>query len=67
MCRFQLKRETAVTKEKNNRKKNLIEKYELLPVIAKTRGQRFRISSDIEQIDWRIKYCNEIFNSTFHV
>lgn len=51
----------------NNRKKTLIDKYEKLPVIPKTRGQRLRISSDIEQIDWRMKYCNLLLNNTFKV
>jgi hypothetical protein len=43
-----------------NKKKSLIDMYEALPVIPKTRGQRIRISSDIEQIEWRIKYCLNI-------
>jgi len=51
----------------NNNKKSMIEKYEKLPVIPKTRGQRLRISSDIEQIDWRIKYCNDLLNNTYKV
>ena len=51
----------------NNRKKILIEKYEKLPVIPKTRGHRLRISSDIEQIDWRIKYCKLLINDTYIV
>jgi hypothetical protein len=50
-----------------NKKKTMIDKYEKLPVIPKTRGQRIRISSDIEQIDWRIKYCNDLLNNTYRV
>jgi hypothetical protein len=49
------------------KKKTMIDKYEKLPVIPKTRGQRIRISSDIEQIDWRIKYCNDLLNNTYRV
>lgn len=60
---FMSSNEKKIYLESMEQKKNgLIDKYEKLPVLPKTRGHRLRIASDIEQIDWRIKYCNNLSN-----
>ncbi len=40
-----------------------INKYENVENIPKNRHKKIRVSSDIEQINWRIKYLEGIYNS----
>jgi hypothetical protein len=49
------------------KKMGYIEMYESVEVIPANRGKRIRISSDIEQINWRIRYLEESERKTFLV
>jgi hypothetical protein len=49
------------------KKLDLINKYDEVLIIPQNRGKRQRISYDIDQLDWRIKYLNEIKKSSYYV
>jgi hypothetical protein len=49
------------------KKFEFIDKYEKVEVVPKNRGKRIRITSDIEQLNWRIKYLENNFNTTYYV
>jgi hypothetical protein len=42
------------------KRENFLKIYDDTPVLAKNKGKRVRISSDIQQVNWRIRYLEEM-------
>jgi hypothetical protein len=45
-----------------DKKINFLKMYDEVPVLARNKGKRIRLSSDIQQILWRIGYLEELSN-----
>ena len=57
--KFNLEEKSSYIDNLISNKNDLIKKYETVEVIAKNKGVRNRISSDIQQLSWRIEYLNK--------
>jgi hypothetical protein len=46
--------------ELKDKKSQFMKLYEQVPVLARNKGKRIRISSDIQQVVWRISYLEDL-------
>lgn len=49
------------------KKIEFINHYDSIEVTPKNRNKKFRVSSDIEQVNWRLKYLEDVYNNTFSI